>query len=76
MGRGGMGTVYGATHIELERLVAIKILKPEFSAQKELADRILREARTMAKLRHPRAAMVFDAGRLEDGRPFIVMEYV
>ncbi len=76
IGRGGMGTVYGATHIELERLVAIKILKPEFSAQKELADRILREARTMAKLRHPRAAMVFDAGRLEDGRPFIVMEYV
>src|ERR1044071_377023 len=36
----------------------------------------MREARTMARLRHPRAAIIFDAGHLADGRPFIVMEYV
>jgi serine/threonine protein kinase len=76
IGCGGMGTVYRATHIPLERTVAIKILKSEFSACKDVAERILREARTMARLRHPHAAMVFDVGQLDDGRPFIVMEHV
>ena len=76
IGRGGMGTVYRATHLGLERPVAIKVLKPEFAADPEVGDRFMREARTMARLRHTGAAMIFDAGRLPDGRPFIVMEYV
>jgi serine/threonine protein kinase len=76
IGRGGMGTVYRASHLGLERVVAVKVLKPEFSADREVAERFMREARTMARLRHPRAAMIFDAGHLVDGRPFIVMEYV
>jgi serine/threonine protein kinase len=76
IGRGGMGTVYRATHLGLERAVAIKVLKQEFAAAPEVAERFMREARTMARLKHPRAAMIFDAGRLADGRPFIVMEYV
>ncbi|MDQ3255815.1 MAG: serine/threonine protein kinase, partial [Acidobacteriota bacterium] len=76
IGRGGMGTVYRASHLALERPVAVKILKPEFAANPEVAERFMREECTMAKLRHPRAAMIFDAGRLDDGRPFIVMEYV
>lgn len=76
IGRGGMGTVYCATHLGLERPVAVKILKPEFAADPTVAERFMREARTMAKLRHKRAAVIFDAGRLDDGRPFIVMEYV
>ncbi len=75
IGRGGMGTVYRATHLGLERPVAVKVLKPEFAADPEVADRFMREARTMARLRHSGAAMIFDAGRLPDGRPFIVMEY-
>jgi predicted Ser/Thr protein kinase len=76
IGRGGMGTVYRATHLGLERPVAIKILKAEFAADPEVAERFMREARTMARLRHNGAAMIFDAGRLPDGRPFIVMEHV
>jgi predicted Ser/Thr protein kinase len=76
IGRGGMGTVYRASHMGLERPVAIKILKQEFAAYPEVAERFMREARTMARLKHPRAAMIFDAGHLADGRPFIVMEYV
>jgi tRNA A-37 threonylcarbamoyl transferase component Bud32 len=76
LGRGGMGTVYRASHLGLERIVAVKVLKPEFCADREVAERFMREARTMARLRHPRAAMIFDAGHLADGRPFIVMEYV
>ena len=76
IGRGGMGTVYRAIHLGLERPVAVKIIKPEFAGDRDVADRFLREARTMAKLRHPHAAMIFDAGNLPDGRHFIVMEFV
>ena len=76
IGTGGMGTVYLATHLGLERPVAIKIIKREFAGDHDVAERFLREARTMAKLRHPNAAMIFDAGRLPDGRHFIIMEFI
>jgi predicted Ser/Thr protein kinase len=76
IGRGGMGTVYRATHLGLERPVAVKIIKQEFASDRDVADRFLREARTMAKLRHRHAAMIFDAGSLPDGRHFIIMEFV
>jgi serine/threonine-protein kinase len=76
IGTGGMGTVYLATHLGLERPVAVKIIKREFASDSDVADRFLREARTMAKLRHPHAAMIFDAGSLPDGRHFIIMELV
>lgn len=76
IGTGGMGTVYLATHLGLERPVAVKIIRREFAGDADVADRFLREARTMAKLRHPNAAMIFDAGNLPDDRHFIVMEFV
>jgi serine/threonine protein kinase len=76
IGTGGMGTVYLATHLGLERPVAVKIIKREFAGDADVAERFLREARTMAKLHHPHAAMIFDAGNLPDGRHFIVMEFV
>lgn len=76
IGTGGMGTVYLATHLGLERPVAVKIIRREFAGDADVADRFLREARTMAKLHHPNAAMIFDAGNLPDGRHFIVMEFV
>jgi serine/threonine protein kinase len=76
IGRGGMGTVYRATHLGLDRPVAVKVLKKEIAQDPEVAERFMREARTMARLRHSRAAMIFDAGKLPDGRPFIVMEHV
>ena len=76
IGTGGMGTVYLATHLGLERPVAVKIIRREFAGDADVADRFLREAKTMAKLRHPHAAMIFDAGILPDSRHFIVMEFV
>jgi tRNA A-37 threonylcarbamoyl transferase component Bud32 len=76
IGRGGMGTVYRATHLGLQRSVAVKIIKSEYADDTDVADRFMREARTMAKLRHPRAAMIFDAGNLPDGRHFIIMEFI
>ena len=75
IGTGGMATVYRATHLSLQRPVAVKIIKSEFAGDLDVADRFMREARTMAKLRHPRAAMIFDAGSLPDGRNFIIMEF-
>jgi len=76
IGTGGMGTVYLATHLGLERPVAVKIIKREFAGDRDVAQRFLREARTMAKLRHQNAATIFDAGNLPDGRYFIIMEFV
>jgi serine/threonine protein kinase len=76
LGRGGMGTVYRATHLSLERTVALKIINSEYAANNDIAQRFAREARLMAKLHHPHAATIFDAGNLPDGRSFIVMEYV
>ena len=76
IGRGGMGTVYRATHLSLDRVVAVKIINPEFAADRDVSQRFTREARLMAKLRHPKAAMIYDSGTLPDGRLFIVMEYV
>lgn len=76
LGRGGMGTVYRATHLTLDRVVAVKVINPEFVMNADVMQRFTREARLMAKLRHPRAAMIYDSGTLPDGRLFIVMEYV
>ncbi len=76
LGRGGMGTVYRATHLGLDRVVAVKILNQEVAANTNVSQRFAREAKLMAKLRHPRAAMIYDSGTLPDGRLFIVMEYV
>ncbi len=76
LGRGGMGTVYLATHLSLDRLVALKVINPEVAANTDINQRFAREARLMAKLRHPRAAMIYDTGILPDGHSFIVMEYV
>jgi serine/threonine protein kinase len=76
LGRGGMGTVYRATHLTLDRVVAVKVINPEFAMNADVMQRFTREARLMAKLRHPRAAMIYDSGTLPDGRLFIVMEYV
>jgi serine/threonine protein kinase len=76
LGRGGMGTVYRATHLTLDRVVAVKVINPEVAMNTDVMQRFSREARLMAKLRHPRAAMIYDSGTLPDGRLFIVMEYV
>ncbi len=76
IGKGGMGTVYKAIQLGLHRPVAVKVIKPEHAFDSSITERFMREARTMAKLRHQGAAMIFDAGSLPDGRNFIVMEFV
>jgi tetratricopeptide (TPR) repeat protein len=75
LGQGGMGTVYRAMHGTLERPVALKILPNEFSNNPEYVMRFLREARTIAALRHENVVQVYDAGE-HAGQYFIAMELV
>jgi serine/threonine protein kinase len=73
--RGGMGVVYAAEDTKLERRVALKLLDlPD--ATGELAQRLLREARVLARLEHPGIVAVHDIGTLPDGRVFYTMKFV
>lgn len=76
LGRGGMGAVYKARQIELDRLVAIKLLPLEISADPDFADRFRREARAMAKLSHPNIITVHDFGTTSAGHLYFAMEFI
>jgi serine/threonine-protein kinase len=75
VGTGGMSSVYRARDRLLERLVALKILHPHHSEDKEFVERFRREARSVAQLSHPNIVTVIDRGD-DGGRQFIVFEYV
>ena len=72
---GGMGTVYRATDLRLNRRVAVKVLHEHFAGDPRFVERFRREARSVAALSHPNIASVFDYGEGED-RHFIVMELI
>ncbi len=73
LGEGGMGTVYLAHDLQLDRKVAIKILASSLAGDSELVTRFEREARMTASLEHPNIVPVYAVGEME-GRPFIVMK--
>jgi eukaryotic-like serine/threonine-protein kinase len=75
LGRGGMGVVYLAREVHLDRLVAIKLLPPEKAGRPALRDRFLREARIAAKLSHPHIIPIHAVDQA-DGFVFYVMSYV
>ena len=75
LGRGGMGVVYLAREVRLDRPVAIKLLPPELAAQDRLRDRFLREARTAARLSHPYIVPIHAVDEADDF-VFYVMAYV
>ncbi len=74
IGSGGMGVVYEAFDPELDRNVALKLLRPELGTQ-TLQDRLVAEAQALARLSHPHVVSVYDIGRAAD-QVFIVMELV
>lgn len=75
LGIGGMGVVYRARHIMLQRDVAVKMIKSgEFAGQHEL-QRFLHEARIIARLRHPNIVQVYEAG-ISNNCPYLVLEYM
>jgi len=76
IGRGGMGVVVAAMHEKLRQRVAIKMLLPEARASQNALARFLREARAAASIRGEHVARVLDVGELDEGAPYIVMEYL
>src|SRR5262245_7635590 len=75
IGRGGMGAVFLARDIALHRLVAIKVLRQEFTSSDEHRERFRREARMTARLSHPTIVPVHSFGEVDD-LVYIVMKYV
>ncbi|PYS82273.1 MAG: hypothetical protein DMF67_13480 [Acidobacteria bacterium] len=74
LGVGGMGTVYRATHLLIERHVAVKVLNPRLVADETAKERFRREARAAGRLQHTNAVAVTDFGETEDGLAYLVME--
>jgi serine/threonine protein kinase len=75
IGAGGMGEVYKARDTRLDRIVAIKVLPPEFVNDPAAKQRFDREAQTIASLKHPHICVLHDIGS-QDGIDFLVMEYL
>jgi serine/threonine protein kinase len=76
LGVGGMGVVVAARHLDLDERVAVKFLLPHVPAHGEPVARFLREARAAIKIRSEHVVRIFDVGRLDNGAPYIVMEYL
>jgi serine/threonine protein kinase len=76
IGYGGMATVYRADDRRLERTVAIKVLADNLASNPAFRERFEREARMAASLTHLNIVQIYDVAESDDGRPFIVMEYV
>ena len=79
LGRGGMGSVYLATHLGTERPVAVKVISPQFMSRPEFIERFRREARAAGRLRHPNVVDVTDFGfaLAPQGQvAYLVMEYL
>src|SRR5882724_2869896 len=75
IGRGGMGVVVAAWHLELDQRVALKFLLPDLVERGESAERFRREARAAARIKSEHVARVIDVGTWE-GAPYMVMEYL
>ena len=75
IGQGGMGVVFRASHMHLDRVVALKVLAPWLEGNRRAKERFLRELWLAAKLDHPNVATVYDAGE-SDGQLYIAMRFV
>jgi len=76
LGQGGMGVVVQATHLQLHQPVAMKFLLPEVLTNAQVVQRFLREAQAVVRLKSEHVARVIDVGSLEDGAPYMVLEYL
>lgn len=76
IGEGGMGAVYKALHTGFNEFRALKVIRPDLMSDELFVKRFEQEALITRKLQHPNAVRVDDIDEAEDGRPFIVMEYI
>src|SRR3954453_21839014 len=74
-GRGGMGVVYRATHLALNRTVALKLISPELADDPEFRERFKRESEIAASLDHPNVVPIYHAGE-DDGKLYVTMRFV
>jgi serine/threonine protein kinase len=76
LGEGGMGAVYEALHLRLDRRVAVKVMARQLAGSDEALARFRREVQVTSKLAHPHIVQVSDFGTAPSGEPFLVMEYL
>jgi serine/threonine-protein kinase len=76
LGEGGMGEVFLAQHEALEKPVALKVLKHEYTEREDVVARFQQEAKSASRIKHPNVVDVFDFGQLDDGRFFLALEYL
>lgn len=76
IGHGGMGRVYQATHLLMDRRVALKLLHPQFINDKKLVKKFHQESKSASLLQHPNIVTVYDFGVSEEGIPYLVMDYI
>ncbi len=76
IGRGGMGLIYRALDVGLEREVAVKILRHEFADNPRVVRRFVNESQIKSSLQHPGVASVYACGTCDDGRPFYAMKLI
>jgi len=75
LGEGGMGMVYKAKDLDLDRLVALKFLSPQLSDDEQAKARFIQEAKTASALDHPNICTIYEISQTEDGQLFIAMAY-
>jgi serine/threonine-protein kinase len=76
LGEGGMGQVYLAEHVAIEKRLALKVLRAEFANKGEIVTRFQQEAISASRIKHPNVLDVFDFGQLENGCFFLAMEFL
>jgi serine/threonine protein kinase len=76
IGEGGMGSVFAAEHLNLHKDVAVKIIRPDYGSDGEVAVRFAREAMATAQLEHPHVVSAIDYGPLPEGGAYLVMQLV
>ncbi|HJL10192.1 MAG TPA: protein kinase [Polyangiaceae bacterium LLY-WYZ-15_(1-7)] len=76
LGEGGMGVVYRARHVLIDRVVALKLIRPDLRGETHLRAWMLREARAANRVDHAHIVDIHDVGETEDGELYLVMEYL
>lgn len=76
LGSGGMGTVYRAEHVMMEKRVALKVLHPNLAVVGSVMDRFQREAVALSRIEHPNVVAATDFGKLKNGSYYLALEYV
>ncbi|HEY9680890.1 MAG TPA: protein kinase [Oculatellaceae cyanobacterium] len=76
VGEGGMGLVYRAKHLHMNRRVAIKVLHSSLLSERHLVRRFKQESMTASTLNHPNVVTIFDFGISQQGQPFLIMDYL